>query len=254
MDKNQPIAPAPLILAPAHLWVGPDTVVLKKVKTALKQHLCPAQGCNSCMSCTQVDMQEHHAIMWFATDKNYTLDALEAIHSTIAYALEPGKHYFFIIQNADHLSMQAANRLLKSIEEPPAGYHFVLLCDSLEPILPTIRSRCIIYHDASQNTSSTQARMTIWNHFTTSNRNPVHFLKDIDELKLSDQEASQLCDALFAFWMEKTKRALLAKDETAYNYAYKQMHVYQDHLHKLPMPGSSKLFLKNLYLQSIAHR
>ena len=41
--------------------------------------------------------------------------------------------------------MQAQNALLKTIEEPPKGVFIILLCESLELILDTIKSRCQIY-------------------------------------------------------------------------------------------------------------
>lgn len=50
-----------------------------------------------------------------------------------------------IIYEGNKLTIQAQNALLKTIEEPPAGVHIIILCESLELILDTIKSRCEIY-------------------------------------------------------------------------------------------------------------
>jgi DNA polymerase-3 subunit delta' len=48
----------------------------------------------------------------------------------------------FVIERADTLHENAANRLLKTLEEPPSYVHLVLVTDHLSEVLPTIRSRC----------------------------------------------------------------------------------------------------------------
>src|SRR5262249_30066182 len=48
----------------------------------------------------------------------------------------------FIIEDADYMNDQAANALLKTLEEPPATTHLVLTTTNPTALLPTIRSRC----------------------------------------------------------------------------------------------------------------
>jgi len=48
----------------------------------------------------------------------------------------------FVIESAETMNDQAANRLLKTLEEPPSFAHLVLLTDRLADVLPTIVSRC----------------------------------------------------------------------------------------------------------------
>ncbi|HEU4658243.1 MAG TPA: hypothetical protein VFR97_11995 [Capillimicrobium sp.] len=48
----------------------------------------------------------------------------------------------FVIERADTMNDQAANRMLKTLEEPPAFAHLILLTDRLGEVLPTIASRC----------------------------------------------------------------------------------------------------------------
>ncbi|HWD65164.1 MAG TPA: hypothetical protein VG405_08305 [Solirubrobacteraceae bacterium] len=48
----------------------------------------------------------------------------------------------FVIEGADQLGDEAANRMLKTLEEPPSYVHLILITDRLGDVLPTIRSRC----------------------------------------------------------------------------------------------------------------
>ncbi len=48
----------------------------------------------------------------------------------------------FVIERVDELGDEAANRMLKTLEEPASFVHLILLTDQLGEVLPTIRSRC----------------------------------------------------------------------------------------------------------------
>jgi DNA polymerase-3 subunit delta' len=48
----------------------------------------------------------------------------------------------FVIERADTMNDQSANRMLKTLEEPPPFAHLILLTDRLGEVLPTIASRC----------------------------------------------------------------------------------------------------------------
>lgn len=56
-----------------------------------------------------------------------------------------GNKKVIIIHQGNKLTMQAQNALLKTIEEPPVGVYIIILCENLELILDTIKSRCEIY-------------------------------------------------------------------------------------------------------------
>jgi DNA polymerase-3 subunit delta' len=58
-----------------------------------------------------------------------------------AFAPHEGRAKVFIVRRAEEMSTSAANALLKTLEEPGAGTHFVLLSSAADSLLPTIRSR-----------------------------------------------------------------------------------------------------------------
>jgi len=55
----------------------------------------------------------------------------------------PGGTRMVIVDQADALTVEAQNALLKLIEEPPPATTFVLVAGQLEQLLPTVRSRCV---------------------------------------------------------------------------------------------------------------
>jgi DNA polymerase-3 subunit delta' len=61
--------------------------------------------------------------------------------SRAAFAPHEGRARVFIVRRAEEFSVSASNALLKTLEEPRPGTHFVLLTSTLDALLPTIRSR-----------------------------------------------------------------------------------------------------------------
>lgn len=52
----------------------------------------------------------------------------------------------FVLEGADELGEEAANRMLKTLEEPASYVHIILIAERLQDVLPTIRSRCLSVH------------------------------------------------------------------------------------------------------------
>src|SRR5947209_6761709 len=64
----------------------------------------------------------------------------------------------FVIERVDELGDEAANRMLKTLEEPAAFVHLILLTDRLAEVLPTIRSRCqLVRFDAPSSEQVAEA-------------------------------------------------------------------------------------------------
>lgn len=65
--------------------------------------------------------------------------------ATANLALKQTTDRFLIIRPADKLGLEAANALLKNLEEPGKNIHYVLITDSPSKLIPTILSRAAIY-------------------------------------------------------------------------------------------------------------
>ncbi|PID30669.1 hypothetical protein CR983_02440 [Candidatus Saccharibacteria bacterium] len=71
--------------------------------------------------------------------------AVDAIRALYERTRSIANKRVVIIHNADRMSHSAQNALLKLLEEPPTGTHFILTTHDIEALLPTIRSRALRY-------------------------------------------------------------------------------------------------------------
>lgn len=244
MDTQKPISLNSI--APAQLWLGFHDNLEQEVVQYAQNIFCPSKGCGYCTTCNQIAAKQYHAMQWIAPEKNYTLEDLEPIAATIAFTLDHGAHYFFILQNADFLTPTCANSLLKSLEEPPTGYHFILLAERTDGILPTIKSRCVIttLHSLPPITSS-----DLYDYFTsTAPATPSSFLTTLDQSKISERESIELLDALLIFWINALKKAITDNQKKKQQEAEKILAILNQAIINPPMPGSSKMLWKNLFL------
>lgn len=120
-------------------------------------------ACGVCAGCRQRAAATHPDISRLTpedTGKAIKVDQVRrfshALHLTPQYST--GRVGW--IDPADSLSISAANSLLKTLEEPPAGCHIVLISDRVSALLPTIRSRCQIWTVPAPEPESAQAWLT----------------------------------------------------------------------------------------------
>ena len=73
-----------------------------------------------------------------------TVDEIRRVGQFLSMTAHDGGYRVVIVDAADDMNVNAANALLKNLEEPPAQTVFVLIAHSLGRLLPTIRSRCQI--------------------------------------------------------------------------------------------------------------
>lgn len=74
--------------------------------------------------------------------RNISVDQVRSLSRLLNNAPSMGSRRVIVVDSADDLEAGAANALLKSLEEPPAGAVFVLIAHAPGRLLPTIRSRC----------------------------------------------------------------------------------------------------------------
>ena len=234
-------------LPPAQLWVGNHEHILEKTKQWLQNIYCLHEGCTTCTSCRAIADEQHHSTMWLHPENNYSLEDIAPILSTLSFGLDQNELYFFIITKADFLTTACSNSLLKSLEEPPPGYHFILLAQRPEALLSTIRSRCVLHSFYSPNEPSHHRLYTLFS--ARQSIPPLQFLKELDQLKIQDQESFELIDQLLFFWIGESKKALASQEYAAYAKAQQMIDLFKKSLLMPPMPGSSTLFWKNLFLQ-----
>jgi DNA polymerase-3 subunit delta' len=229
---------------PAHLFIGPRENAIGYVVEQIQKTLCPRQGCYTCTACRKIAQGTHHSLLWLSTETSYTLDDVQKIHNTIRF--ETDSSFFIIIESAERLNTASANSLLKSLEEPPAGYHFLLLVERLDQLLPTIRSRCVVQNrDTSFSTLDTHPLLLFFTSATTPD--PLAFMAELESTAPSEQETLSLIDTLITHWHQQYRTSILEGKPSKKCAAMTTL--FTQALRKTPMPGSSKLFWKNLFLK-----
>lgn len=229
---------------PTHLWLGNAEALRTNVEQQLQKVFCLQKGCSSCVQCLQINERQHSFTLWLSPEKSYTADQLEPIFKTTAFALQPNESFFFIIEKADYLNQTCANALLKLLEEPPIGYHFILLAQRAEYILPTIRSRCLV-HTFPSKLDAELNQLVTW--FTKHNLpDATTFMQTLDQAPLHERESLELIDEILLFW---TQKLACAQQKTENEHCQKMLQIFSQALEQAPMPGSSKIFWKDLYLK-----
>ena len=103
-------------------------------------------SCNMCRACHQFDSGNHPDVKWITHEKANSIgvdDVREQINNDIVIKPYSSKYKVYIIDEAEKMTVQAQNALLKTIEEPPAYAVIMLLTTNADSFLQTIRSRCI---------------------------------------------------------------------------------------------------------------
>lgn len=99
----------------------------------------------------QIAMEAHPAILHLTRPLNektktfktvLTVDEVRRVNRFLSMTSHDGSYRVVIVDPADDMNTNAANALLKNLEEPPARTVFVLIVHSPGSLLPTIRSRC----------------------------------------------------------------------------------------------------------------
>ena len=105
------------------------------------------EACGTCQSCKQAQNGNQPDIIKVTHEKPNTIsvdDIRTQVNNDIVIKPYSSKYKIYIIPEADLMSAQAQNALLKTIEEPPEYAVIMLLTENAEALLPTIRSRCVM--------------------------------------------------------------------------------------------------------------
>src|SRR2546429_6087350 len=145
----------------AHLFAGPQHIGKSLLAQRFAQTLlctggadtcaavpplevAPQDPCNTCLSCRKVLHGNHpdvHVIVKAPDKQAILIDQIRTLQSSAARRALEGRRNIFIIQDAHEMNLQAANCLLKTLEEPEADVVLLLTVPETGLLLPTILSR-----------------------------------------------------------------------------------------------------------------
>ena len=136
-------------LAHAYLIVGaPDGAggfLAERILSLLYCESASEKPCSQCAKCRRVAARVHPDVQWIEPQKKsrgILKEQIDAVREQIKLTSLEGGWKAVVFLHADRLNPVAANRLLKTLEEPPDKSLFLLVTDQPEVLLPTIVSRC----------------------------------------------------------------------------------------------------------------
>ncbi len=130
----------------SYLFSGPQGVGKHTAAIFFSAALnCQFKGCGVCPSCVKALNGNHPDILSIKPEGNFIIiDQIREIqHEALLKPFE-GKIKAYIIDESESLTLQAANALLKSLEEPPPNLIYILIASQPESLPETIISRCQI--------------------------------------------------------------------------------------------------------------
>lgn len=145
----------------AWLFTGPPgsgrSVAARAFAAAL---LCDSQGCGSCPSCHQVAAGTHADVLLVRPDGlSYGVRQTRDLVLKAAAAPVMGRWRIVLFEDADRATEQAANALLKAIEEPAPRTIWLLCAPYADDLPTTIRSRCRLVTLRTPRTSAVAASL-----------------------------------------------------------------------------------------------
>jgi DNA polymerase-3 subunit delta' len=131
----------------AFLLHGPAGIGKKRLAFALaRMLLCPDRGgCGHCPTCLRVDRQTHadfHVVEREKQTRGLKIEQIRELQEQISLRPMEGQNKVCILADCQSLGEEAANALLKTLEEPPPRTFFFLLTEICDALPDTIRSRC----------------------------------------------------------------------------------------------------------------
>jgi len=151
-------------LAHAYLFAGPEQVGKRSVALEFAKGLqCQSRqgannkefaACGECKSCLEIAKNTHPDVSIVEPEKieekgkkrekDITIEQIRKIQHQVSMFPYYGPYKIIIIDSAERIRREAANALLKILEEPPENTVFILIASSARAMLPTVVSRCLL--------------------------------------------------------------------------------------------------------------
>lgn len=113
---------------------------------ALRPRTRLLEPCGRCLSCMQAESNNQPDIITIthAKPNSIGVEEIRRMRSDLQIKPYANSHKIYIIPDAEKLTIQAQNALLKTLEEPPEYAVIILIANGLVSFLPTVMSRCVV--------------------------------------------------------------------------------------------------------------
>jgi len=131
----------------AYLFSGPKgsgkTTIARLIAKAVNcENRKGEEPCNECSSCKEIMSGKAVDLIEIDAASHRGIDEMRQLREGIRFSPVRAKYKVFIIDECHQLSKDAANALLKTLEEPPSHAIFILATTEIHQMIPTIVSRC----------------------------------------------------------------------------------------------------------------
>jgi len=137
------------MISHAYLFSGPRgsgkttlARLLAKAANCQNRKKGEAEPCNQCPSCLEIMAGRSLDLLEIDAASHRGIDEIRELRDGIKFVPTKSKYKVFILDEAHQLSKDAANALLKTLEEPPSHAIFILATTEIHKMIPTVISRC----------------------------------------------------------------------------------------------------------------
>lgn len=124
---------------------GKETVGYLLAKSLFCKNSEQAEPCNQCNECKRIDSGNHPDVHWIRPDgASIKKEQIAHLQKEFTYTGLESNQKIYLISDADLMTVNAANRLLKFLEEPSRQTTAILMTANSQGMLDTIKSRCQI--------------------------------------------------------------------------------------------------------------
>ncbi|KKE77570.1 DNA polymerase III subunit delta' [Oceanobacillus caeni] len=124
---------------------GKEEIAIILAKVLFCMDLNGIEPCNECINCKRIESHNHPDVHWIEPEgKSIKKEQVENLQKEFTYSGLESNRKVYVIKDADTLTVNASNRILKFLEEPTRQTTAIMITENSQAILPTIRSRCQI--------------------------------------------------------------------------------------------------------------
>ena len=139
---------------------GKEAIALLLAKGLFCEKKQGVEPCHTCNVCKRIESGNHPDVHWIKPDgRSIKIEQIESLQKEFSYSGLESNQKVYIIVGSDTLTLNAANRILKFLEEPGKQTTAIMLTENSQSIIPTIRSRCQVIDLQPLNTLLFQGQL-----------------------------------------------------------------------------------------------
>jgi DNA polymerase-3 subunit gamma/tau len=175
----------------AILFIGPSGTGKTTIGRMLTRYLnCKTQ--DACGECTSCKMEDNHPdVTEINAAEARGIDDVRAIIANSRYKPSVGKYRFMLVDEMQQLTQQAAQALLKPLEDAPESTIYILGSMEPEKIPPSVKNRCSIFELKRVGTKPVQERV-----LKVAEKEKVKFVTSEVAKQIAEASGGQLRDAM----------------------------------------------------------